>query len=872
MPEAFALVREAAKRTIGQRHFDVQLLGGIILAQGGIAEMRTGEGKTLVATLPLYLRALEKKGAHLITVNDYLARRDAEWMGQVYHSLGLSVGALNHEQAYLYQPNPGGRKTHAGSGEELKEASRQEAYAADITYGTNNEFGFDFLRDNLAYSIDQVVQARHDPVSKKRQTDLHYAIIDEVDSILIDEARTPLIISAPAEESADLYRHLARIVEKLVVEKDYIIDEKMKAATLTEGGQEKIIDLLHEDPWEMSASLDNLETRSRGFELDHHITAALRAKALFKKDKDYVVRDNEIIIVDEFTGRLMVGRRYSEGLHQAIEAKEGVEVKKESKTLATITFQNYFKMYHQLAGMTGTAETEAEEFYKIYNLEVTTIPTNQPMVRQDLMDRIYATEVGKFQAVALEVKERFQKGQPVLIGTTSVEKNEFMSKLLEKEGVPHEMLNAKNHEREAQILSDAGRYQAVTVATNMAGRGVDIMLGGVKPNEQEAESEGTVEAWQASRKKVIESGGLHVIGTERHEARRIDNQLRGRAGRQGDPGSSQFFVSAEDDLMRIFGGDRIKRMMQTFNLPEDKPIENNILSRSIEQAQKKVEGHNFDARKHILDYDNVLAKHRQAIYRQRKEILEKDKAEEIKKQLFEMVEEEIEAVLVTHTISDSEQNWDLNKIGQTCSSIFSLPVGWQKDFEEIRQKAGSREQDVQARTSLFQYLLEMAEKSIIVLEEKNEKENFWRAVKFLLLKTMDYFWEEHLKDMDNLKGGIGLRGYGQRDPLVEYKKEAYFKYHRLLDDIRRSVVQTIFKINIEKNETKEKDQRSIKDRQKIRYNLQSSEKDQGQTTYNLQPQNSNLRKGVKVGRNSPCPCGAKKPDGTSVKYKHCCGR
>lgn len=837
LPEAFALVREAAKRTLGQRHFDVQLLGGIVLAQGGIAEMKTGEGKTLVATLPLYLISLAEKGAHLVTVNDYLARRDAEWMGQIYHLLGVSVGVLNHEKSYLYEPKSAAagqnrdvhgsqkRQTHFGSGEELKEVPRQQAYLADITYGTNNEYGFDFLRDNMAYDKNEVVQRQH-----------FYALIDEVDSILIDEARTPLIISAPARESADLYYQLARIVEKLEEKKDYEIDEKMKAVTLTEDGQEKVVQLLHQDPWEMAASFDDLEKRAKGIELEHHLTAALRAKALFKKDKDYVVRDGEIIIVDEFTGRLMFGRRYSEGLHQAIEAKEGVEVKKESKTLATITFQNYFKMYKKLAGMTGTAATEAEEFYKIYNLEVTIIPTNKPMIRKDLPDRIYATEIGKFKAVVREVKERYKIGQPVLIGTTSIEKNEFLSKLLEKEGVPHQILNAKNHEKEAQILSQAGKFKAVTCATNMAGRGVDIILGGNPPDWEE-------------QKKVIELGGLHVIGTERHEARRIDNQLRGRAGRQGDPGSSQFFVSTEDDLMRIFGGERIRVLMQKFNFPDDLPIENNLLSKSIEQAQKKVEGYNFDIRKHLLDYDNVLAKHREAIYRLRKEILEKEKPEEIEEIVLKMIEEEIENLLAFHATHDVEQKWNLEKIGEICASLFNLPGNWQKDFEKIRGKAGSREQDIHARNNLFKYLFGLAKKSLQELAEKNEKNIFYRVVKFLLLRTIDNFWIWHLETMENLKGGIGLRAYGQRDPLVEYKKESYYKYHQLLDEIRKSIVHTVFKINIEKQQTADNKQLATNNHQQIA----------------IGPRQPLIKSQGKVGRNDPCPCGSGK------KYKRCHG-
>lgn len=840
LPPAFALIREAAKRTINQRHFDVQLVGGLVLAQGGIAEMKTGEGKTLVATLPLFWAALEKRGAHLVTVNDYLARRDAEWMGQIYYFLGLSVGVLNHEKSYLYQPKPEGpdqsrdpdkgrgRTSHLGSGEELREVSRKEAYQADITYGTNNEYGFDFLRDNMAHDLREVVQRDH-----------FYTIVDEVDSILIDEARTPLIISAPAEESADLYYQLARLVEKLKPEIDYKIDEKMKTTILTEQGQEKIIELLDEDPWEMSVSFDNLEKRAKGVQLEHHINAALRAMGNFTRDKDYVVREGEIIIVDEFTGRMMIGRRYSEGLHQAIEAKEGVEVKKESKTLATITFQNYFKMYQKLAGMTGTAETEAEEFYKIYNLETTVIPTNKPLVRKDLADKIYGTEKAKFEAVVEEARARYLKGQPVLIGTTSIEKNEYLSKLLKKSGVPHEALNAKQHEREAQIFAQAGKIKAVTCATNMAGRGVDIILGGSPLNEEE-------------RKKVIELGGLHVLGTERHEARRIDNQLRGRAGRQGDPGSSQFFVSTEDELMRIFGGDRIKALMTTFHFPENLPIENSLLSRSIEQSQKRVEGYNFDIRKHLLDYDNVLSKHREAVYRLRQDILKTDGQEKIKEIIFKMVEEELDQILVSHTTQGSENNWDLNKIGETCSSIFNLPKNWQQELEKNKEQTDTREQSVYARTYLFDHLFDLAKKSFLELAAKNDQDLFYRIVKFVILRTIDNFWIWHLEAMENLKGGIGLRAYGQRDPLVEYKKESYYKYHQLLEEIRKSIVHAVFKISIQKE-------------------IQTEQKEKPKEIKLAGPAKEGEAGAVqefkeRVGRNDPCPCGSGK------KYKKCCGQ
>jgi len=613
LPEAFAQVRESAKRTLSQRHYDAQLIGGIVLHQGKIAEMKTGEGKTLAATLPLYLNALEEKGAHLVTVNDYLARRDTVWMGQIYYLLGLSIGCLNHDQAFLYDPDykkPEQEKDEVrdeiGSfkviEDFLRPVSRKEAYEADITYGTNNEFGFDYLRDNMAYDL-----------KNESQRGFNYAIIDEVDSILVDEARTPLIISAPAGESTEKYYLFTKLVARLKKEEDYTIDEKMKAASLNEAGQDKIIQALGSDPW-----------AENDIAITHQIEAALRAKVFFERDKNYVVKGGQVIIVDEFTGRLMPGRRWSGGLHQAVEAKEMVEVKQESKTFATVTFQNYFRMYQKLAGMTGTATTSAEEFDKVYSLEVIVIPTNKPLIRKSLSDRIYKTLEGKFKALVKEIKIRHEKGQPVLVGTVSIEKNEYLGKLLDRDGVPHQILNAKQHEREGEIIAQAGKLGAVTIATNMAGRGVDIILGGNPPDLEK-------------QKKVIEIGGLHVIGTERHEARRIDNQLRGRSGRQGDPGSSQFFVSLEDDLMRIFGGDRIKTLMETLRVPEDQPIEAKMISKAIESAQSKVEGMNFDARNHVLEYDDVMNKHREVFYRKRKNILEKAQNGKLRELVLEII-------------------------------------------------------------------------------------------------------------------------------------------------------------------------------------------------------------------------------------------
>jgi len=620
LPEAFAAVREASKRTLGQRHYDVQLMGGIIMHEGKISEMKTGEGKTLVATLPAYLNAIPGEGVHVVTVNDYLSRRDAVWMGEIYNALGLKTGVLNHDSSFLYDP------AHEANKEEDKErdqlgsfkvvheflrpVTRREAYAADITYGTNNEFGFDYLRDNMAYTEGQVVQRGH-----------NFAIVDEVDSILIDEARTPLIISMPDAESGELYKIFSKIVPRLKKEEDYKVDEKQKATTLTEEGIEKIESIL---------GIKDLYTE-RGMRYVHHLEQALRAQALFVRDINYVVKGGEVIIVDEFTGRLMPGRRWSDGLHQAIEAKEGVTVQQESRTLATITFQNYFRLFKKLSGMTGTASTSAEEFYKVYNLEVAEIPTNRPMLRMDKEDKVFQTESGKFKAVAREVKERHEKGQPVLIGTVSIEKNERLSAILKREGVPHELLNAKNHEQEAEIIAQAGRKGRVTLATNIAGRGVDIILGGNPPSLEESEV-------------VKNTGGLYVLGTERHEARRIDNQLRGRSGRQGDPGESQFFVSLEDDLMRIFGSERIKGMMGSFGIPEDEPLEHKLVSNAIESAQGKIEGLNFDARKHLLDYDDVMNKQRKSVYERRKKVLnspDEEFKEIYKEYLTEEVTEEI---------------------------------------------------------------------------------------------------------------------------------------------------------------------------------------------------------------------------------------
>jgi preprotein translocase subunit SecA len=668
LPSAFALIRETARRKLNQRHFDVQLLGGIVLHRGQIAEMRTGEGKTLTASLPVALNALCGRGVHVVTPNDYLSRVGGGWMAPVYHALGLSVSVIAHESSGVYDPEYETSEQH-GNDERLRHwrpVKRKEAYACDIIYGTNNEYGFDYLRDNMAPDLEHMVQR-----------DLHYSVVDEIDSILIDEARTPLIISAPAEESTDKYRRFAQLVTQLTENEDYNVDEKMRAASLTEDGLNKMEKLL---------GLKNIYTAG-GVSDVHHIEQALRAHTLFKRDRDYVVKDGEIIIVDEFTGRMMPGRRYSEGLHQAIEAKENVQVQRESVTLATITFQNYFRMYQKLAGMTGTAVTEAEEFHKIYNLETVVIPTHRAMVRKDLTDLVYASEMGKFSAIVQEIKRRHELGQPVLVGTISIEKNEILAEMLDRAGVPAQILNAKQHEKEAGIIAQAGKFGAVTIATNMAGRGVDIILGGTPQDETEA-------------KKICELGGLHVIGTERHESRRIDNQLRGRAGRQGDPGSSQFYLSMEDDLMRIFGGDRMKRIMSSLKVPEDMPIENRIIARSIEQAQKKVEANNFDIRKNLVEYDDVINKHRTAIYRRRREILnltpnpspyegegsynisaessslqrENTRSEmRLNKIILNLIAEEIALLLNFHTAGEDTGAWNLKEIQETVKTIFLLP-------------------------------------------------------------------------------------------------------------------------------------------------------------------------------------------------------
>ncbi len=755
LPETFALVREASKRTLNQRHYDVQLLDGIALHQGKITEMKTGEGKTLAATLPVYLNALLGKGVHIITVNDYLARRDMVWMGQIYHLLGLSIGCLNSEQSFLYDPDykkPTEEKEkirdELGSfyivEDFLRPCSRKETYLTDIVYGTNNEFGFDYLRDNMVPDL-----------KNKVQRDFHYAILDEVDSILIDEARTPLIISQPDYEASKMYKEFSGIVPRLKENLDYNIDEKMKAASLTEEGIERIEKIL---------GIGNIY-QEKGIRYLHHLEQALRAKVFFKKDRDYIVKEGKVVIVDEFTGRLLPGRRYSGGLHQAIEAKERVEVKPESKSLATITFQNYFRLYQKLAGMTGTAQTSGEEFEKVYGISVVVIPTNKPMIRKDLSDRVYKNEFGKFKAIVKDVRKRHQEGQPVLIGTTSIEKNELLTKMLLREGISCEILNAKQHQREGEIIAQAGKKRAVTVATNMAGRGVDIILGGNPPDLKEAE-------------EIKAIGGLHVIGVQRHEARRIDNQLRGRAGRQGDPGSSQFFVSLEDSLIRIFGGERIKNLMTSLNIPEDQAIEAKLLSGAIEKAQARVEGTNFDIRKHVLEYDDVISKQRNKIYFQRKEILEKD-YQKLRNFILEVIENEIKRIIEAH----QENGFDFEEIFEELKTILPLP-------DEIHVKL----KDFLESQEMFEFLAGLTKKYFTLKEEKEGKENMEKILDFICLRTIDIFWSEHLETMEHLKDSVRLRAYGGRDPLVEYKTESHRIFQELQKTIDFQIARTVFKL------------------------------------------------------------------------------
>ncbi len=812
LPGAFAAVREAAKRTIGQRHFDVQLMGGIALHQGKIAEMKTGEGKTLVATLPLYLNSLTGQGCHLATVNDYLARRDPYWMGPIYHALGVPVASIypqqtpdEHIPSCLYDPgyDSGDKRwTH------FRPITRREAYQADITYGTSSEFGFDYLRDNMVIDLSQCVQHQ-----------LSYAIVDEVDNLLIDEARTPLIISAPDVEATQRYQIFARLVPRLRQEQDYVVDEKTRTVNLTDAGIVNVERMLKREGLLKSPNLYD----PSNYSLTHHLDNAVKAHVLYKKDREYMVKDGQVIIVDEFTGRLMLGRRYSEGLHQAIEAKEHVRVQRESRTFATITVQNYFRMYAKLAGMTGTAVTEAEEFHKIYKLEVVVIPTNEPMIREDFSDQIYKDEATKFKAVAREIEQLHKQGRPMLVGTVSIEKSEYLSDLLNKRGVPYQILNAKYHEKEAQIIAQAGQPGAVTVATNMAGRGVDIVLGGSTDGQNEQE-------WQEKHNKVVELGGLHIIGTERHEARRIDNQLRGRAGRQGDPGSSRFYVSLEDDIVRRFGGDRIKGFMEWAGMDEDTPIENALVNRSIEGAQVRVEGYHFDMRKHLVEYDDVINKHRELIYGERRKILS---GADLKANILSMVSQELQGTVAAHTGDGHSPDWDLEGLIADVSTIFPLPPAF--NASALSQfKLGEIEDK----------LIEQAEALYEEKERELGSENMRVLERLVMLRTIDNLWVDHLTEMDNMRQGIGLMAVAQRDPLVAYKREGHNLFQNLLSNIQHDVVHTIYRVGIVRKEAPQPAPAQVGGGSKKRLKVG----------------------GKKIGRNDPCPCGSGK------KYKHCCGR
>ena len=800
LPEAFAAVREASKRTLGLRHFDVQMIGGIVLHQGRIAEMKTGEGKTLVATLAVYLNALMGKGVHVVTVNDYLAKRDARWMGPIYHMLGLSVASIQHDAAFLFNPDLE-EEGEDESFRHLEPIERRAAYEADITYGTNNEFGFDYLRDNMVLSVDDCVQR-----------ELHYAIVDEVDSILIDEARTPLIISGRGVESTELYYKFSRLVRHLKKETDYTVDEKAHSVPLTEEGVARV---------EENLNITNLYDHEH-MELAHMVNQALRALELYKKDVEYVVKDGEVVIVDEFTGRLMFGRRFSDGLHQAIEAKEGLKVKSEDQTLASITFQNYFRLYRKLAGMTGTAATEEREFRDIYRLDVVLIPTNRDMVRKDCADIVYNSEKAKFSAVVDEIEELNKKGQPVLVGTRSIEKSEMLGLMLKRKGIPHQILNAKYHEKEAQIIAQAGRQGAVTIATNMAGRGVDIVLGGSPPEPGEAS-------------KVRELGGLFILGTERHESRRIDNQLRGRSGRQGDPGASRFYVALEDELMRLFGSERISNIMEKFGVEEDVPIEHKWISGAIENAQKKVEMHHYDIRKQVLEYDDVMNKQREVIYSERRRILT---GENVKLHIIDMIEKTIDTMLEIYAPSHIHPDqWDREALLKTYKDSFPLPVA--SSVEDLASGNVDEIRDILRKWALDAY----------ELKEKNLGEEVMRELeRFALLRILDEKWIDHLYSMDILREGIGLRAYGQKDPRIEYINEAFDAFEGLKERIQEDTVRFLYRVQVQTGRLQEK--------RKVKVTGTNREEEGTQT----------LRKGKKVGRNEPCPCGSGK------KYKKCCGR
>ncbi len=786
LPEAFAVVREAAKRVLGERHYDVQLIGGIVLHRGMIAEMKTGEGKTLMSTAPVYLNALSGKGVHVVTVNDYLASRDMEWMGQVYRFLGLTTGSIVHD---------------------MDDDARREAYAADVTYGTNNEFGFDYLRDNMKFDLADFCQRG-----------FNYAIVDEVDSILIDEARTPLIISGPAEMSTDMYIKVDRIMKHFKEGEHYTKEEKDRQAMLTDEGVQLAEELLKVDNLYDPANINVL----------HHVNQALKAHVLFQRDVDYIVRNGQVVIVDEFTGRTMEGRRYSDGLHQALEAKEGVKIEKENQTLASITFQNYFRMYDKLAGMTGTADTEAAEFKKIYDLDVVVIPTHREMIRVDYPDVIYKNERAKYRNIVKEIKELHAKGQPILVGTISIDVSEKISKMLTKEKIPHEVLNAKQHEREAEIVAQAGQKGKVTIATNMAGRGTDIKLG-----------EG-----------VREVGGLHILGTSRHESRRIDNQLRGRSGRQGDPGSSRFFLSLEDDLLRIFGSGRLSGIMDKLGMEEDEPIEHSMISKAIENAQRKVEGHNFDIRKHLLEYDDVMNKQREVIYSQRREVLQGDN---IKPIIEDMISDLVQGVV--QGVADEKtpsEDWDWDWFFNRVSELFNIDLAWNK----------TERTDLDSKT-LLEKLEAEVEAKYRRQEEQNGIEQMRHLERMVLLQMVDTLWKEHLLNMDHLKEGIGLRGYGQKNPLDEYKKEGFDLFMNMIESVKEQTVGTLMRIQLVREDELERLEEERRREKERELEMARRASGGGEDEAARKPVR---RSGEKVGRNAPCPCGSGK------KYKKCCGK
>ncbi len=835
LPEAYALVREASNRILGKRHYDVQLIAATALFEGRVAEQKTGEGKTLSAVPALYLRALTGRGVHLVTVNDYLARRDAGWNAPIFHMLGLTTGAIIQEtKSFVYDADFFDSSHGDDRLAHLKPSERRDAYKCDILYGTNNEFGFDYLRDNMVSSLAEMVQRDH-----------YFAIVDEVDSVLIDEARTPLIISAPDTEPTQKYYKFAELVEKLNADTDFKVDEKSKSASLTEEGITKVEKIL---------GVDNLYESE--FESIHHIENALRAKTLYLKDKDYVVKDNQVTIVDEFTGRLMVGRRWSDGLHQAVEAKEAVTIQQESKTLATISFQNYFRMYEHLSGMTGTASTEAEEFRKIYKLEVIAIPTHRSMARVDKGDMIYKTLAGKYEAIVMEIAESYKKGQPVLVGTTSIEKNEIISEHLKRKKIPHNVLNAKNHEKEAEIIAQAGKPGGVTVATNMAGRGVDIVLGGAAPERptnistEKFESTKEFKIWKQEHEKVVVAGGLHVIGTERHEARRVDNQLRGRSGRQGDPGSSRFYLSLEDDLMRIFGGEQISGIMDRLKLPEDQPIENGLIGKAIEQAQVKVEGFHFDIRKRLVEFDDVANQQRDIVYKLRKRILE---SSDVKDEVQEKLKHQIEKIILLGTSgveASSGQAVDYERIVVGMADVIPFDDG---SIKRIKGELTKIDKPDELQTFLEQVLTDVYSR-----REKDLGAGTMREVeKYAYLGAIDHLWMDHIDHIDDLREGVTLRAYGQRDPLVEFKNEAFNLFERLIDGVDIELSRRIFRIGVGVPQSE------------IPLNLARENLDKSDTTGlvgnadNTAKSGSPAFAGKKLGRNDPCWCNSGK------KWKHC---